>query len=474
MAKNKDINKLDRDALLAMATDPVIFVKTCFGVTPTPQQESLLKAASVRGAKVSVRSGHGTGKTTSLAWLIHWFLLFHTDVKIPCTATTAAQLHDALWAELSKWHRRYLYKPFKDSIGINNDRMYIIGEEKFRFAVARTSAKDKPEALQGFHAENLMVIIDEASGVDNKVFEVAEGTLSTEGAIIILCSNPTRNSGYFYDTQMHPKIKYDWTRLAFNCLDSPIVTSKYVEGFEKKYGAQSNEYRVRVLGEFPELNDDSIISRSLIESAYDREVSYSSSPKIAGLDVARFGDDATAIVIRQGGKIIYIDQWKGLGIDESIGRVVALYRRGMFDRIYVDACGLGAGVADMLPVYPYNVPTIGVNVAEKASQSELYNRLRDELWFNAKEFFEEQTCSIDGTCKFVEELTDELCGPTYKYTSNGKLKVEGKDEMKARGVPSPNLADAFNLTLYNYSSPAQNRIYVNSYNDGYKSPNVIL
>ena len=162
-----------------------------FGVKPTKHQEDLLYAASKPGARVSVRSGHGTGKTTALAWLILWFVIFHDDVKVPCTAPTASQLCAGLWPEIGKWHSKFKYKPFADMIVINADKIYIKDFAMSRFAIARTASKDKPESLQGIRATNLMVIIDEASGVDDKVFEVAESTLSTPGARIIMCSNPT-------------------------------------------------------------------------------------------------------------------------------------------------------------------------------------------------------------------------------------------------------------------------------------------
>ena len=199
----KELEFADEDirALEEMKNDPVLFVKAMFGVEPTEQQKLFLKEACKKNARVSVRSGHGTGKTTTLAWLIHWYLYFHEDCKIPCTAPTAGQLENALWPELSKWHQKYRDVRFKDAIVITSEKMYVRGAERERYAVARTSGKDKPEALQGIRGKNTLVIVDEASGVEDVVFDVVESLLSTEGSSIILCSNPTKNAGYFYNTQ---------------------------------------------------------------------------------------------------------------------------------------------------------------------------------------------------------------------------------------------------------------------------------
>lgn len=456
-----ELTAQDKQLLKRCKDSPVEFVRIMFGVEPTEQQAQLLLSAAQPDAKVSVRSGHGTGKTTALAWLIHWFLIHHDDCKIPCTAPTASQLENNLWSELSKWHQKYRFKPYQDILSITSDRMSIVGHEKTRYAVARTSGKDKPEALQGFHAKNLMVIVDEASGVDNKVFEVAEGTLSTEGARIVLCSNPTRNSGYFYDTQRHNVIRKFWTTLVFNCRSSENVSKLYCDNMLYKYGEDSNVYRVRVLGEFPDKADDTIISRSSVEAAIGREVHYPDSKKVAGLDVARFGDDATAIVIRQGGKVIYIEQWSKKDTMETVGKVKSMYDVGMFDFINVDIIGVGAGVADRL--IEQGVPCSGINVAETATYSDKYDRLRDELWFNAQAFFESETSCIDEKCEHVESLTNELCSPTFAFLSNGKIKVESKHEMKKRGVPSPNLADALCLALYNYKPISANAGLYNSH-----------
>jgi hypothetical protein len=217
----------------------------------------------------------------------------------------------------------------------------------------------------------------------------------------------------------------------------------------KRYGEDSSVYKVRVLGEFPIAGDNNIIPLNLLEEAVGRDVNYDGSAPIAGLDVARFGDDSTAIVVRRGGEIIYADQWHHKDLMSTCGRVAELYfEKKLFSKIYVDSIGLGAGVADRLK--ELGVPVIAVNVAEQAAYKEKYNRLRDELWFSSRDFFADKNCCIREDLKLKDSLIAELSVITYDYTSSGKLKAESKDELKKRlgkdGM-SPNLADAFNLTL---------------------------
>lgn len=173
------------------------FVIDQFGVRPTKQQEKMLRASSKEGAHVAVKSGHGTGKSTVLSWLCLWGICCFEEVKIPCTAPTGHQLNDVLWKEIEKWRERML-EPWKSAITITRETVRISGLGNF--AVARTGRKENPEALQGFHAKKIIFLVDEASGIADEVFAVARGALSTPGSRVIMAGNPTRMSGYFYNT----------------------------------------------------------------------------------------------------------------------------------------------------------------------------------------------------------------------------------------------------------------------------------
>jgi hypothetical protein len=423
--------------------NPVRFVNEVIGVRPTMHQLQLLEAISKPGAKVSIKSGHGCGKTSGLSWIILWFLCTHSNCRIPCTAPSSHQLNDLLWPEIVRW-KDQMHPYFKDQLEYSADKFWVRGVKETQYAVARTARPEKPEALQGFHAPNLLFVIDEASGVAEQIFEVAEGALSTEGARVIMTSNPTRTDGYFYRSQTKER-KY-WDCLHFSCLDSHLVSDIYPKSMADRYGEDSSVYAVRVLGQFPDSSDDTVIPLHYIERAVGRDVDYSMSPKIAGLDVARKGDDATAITVTQGNKVIYLDRWYNKDLMQTVGRIKALYDDKVFHKIHVDAIGMGAGVADRLN--ELGVPTVLVNVSESTAYKEKYTRLRDELWWQGREFFEDLSGCIDPDIKHLDDLIGELSSVKYDFSSNGKIKVESKEEMKKRGEESPNLADSFLLTRF--------------------------
>ena len=434
--------------------DPVKFVKEALGVVPEPWQARTMRQIQ-NNDRIAVKSGHGVGKSALLAWVILWWLLTRFPSKVACTAPTSHQLDDVLWGEIAKWYRM-LPDGLRVLLTVTSDKVFLNAAPQESYAVARTARKEKPEAFQGFHSSNMLFIVDEASGVDPIIFEVGEGAMSTAGAKTLLTGNPTRTSGYFYD--VFNKMKKWWVTSTVSCSESSQATDIYVQQMADKWGTESNVYAVRVLGEFPKDDDDAVIPRALLHSAVDRDIIiHPSEPVIWGLDVARFGSDKTALCIRKGRSMpTPIETWQGKDTMQVAGIIKGKYDKVLrFDTerpiaIMVDSIGIGAGVVDRLR--EMGLPVRGVNVAESASVDTLYARLRDELWFRAKDYFEGK----DVTMCADDDLIEELASVKFAYTSLGKLKAESKDEMKKRGLPSPDLADAFCLTLAHNNMPGNN------------------
>ena len=423
---------------------PALFAMEALGAEPTEQQWEA-SVALVKTRRVSIRSGHGTGKSAFMAWTVMWFLVCYFPCKAPCTAPTAHQLSDILWAEIARWHRVLgeRYPDIAKEFGKNTDRYYLLSHPEESFAVARTARQENPEALQGFHAENLLFAIDEASGVAEAVFQVAEGALSTEGAFVVMAANPTRQDGYFFES--HHKMRDRWTALHWDGRKSPLVSKQYIDDMTLKYGIDSPIFQVRVAGNFVTAADG-VIPLDWCISARDRDVKpFANATEIWGLDVARFGDDNSALAKRRGNvQVEPIQEWHGLDIMQTAGKVYMQYQdaRNKPMSINIDVIGMGAGVVDRLK--ELGLPVVGINVSESASVSDRYQRLRDELWFLCRDWLEAKDCKLADDDALIAELT------TVKYNiagSSGKIKVEGKDEMKKRGVASPNRADAWNLTF---------------------------
>jgi len=367
----------------------------------------------------------------------------HYPCKVAVTANSAHQLSDVLWTEIDRWARN-MPPAFKELLEFKADKIALKGAPD-SFAVARTSRRENPESLAGFHSPHMLFVVEEASGVPNVIFETASGALSTPGAKIIMCGNPTRSDGYFYDAFHSDRDK--WHCITVSCEEGEYVDPKFIAEMAAKYGGDSNVYRVRVLGEFPTQSDDVLLPLHLVEDAVKRDVEAGpTTPVVWGLDVARFGGDRSALCKRQGNVMIEpIKTWQNKDLMELAGIILSEYDVVPYSQrpqaIYIDAIGLGAGLADRLR--ELDMPAVAVSVSETASLKDRFNRLRDELFWAAREWFEARDVKIPQDDTLIAEIT----GVRYKYLSTGKLKVESKDEMKRRGQRSPDVADAFVLTF---------------------------
>ena len=258
-------------------------------------------------------------------------------------------------------------------------------------------------------------------------------------------ANPTRTTGYFH--RSHHQNRNSWRVYHVPCHASSRVSPNYAKQIAEEYGENSNVYRVRVSGEFPTSEDDAVIQLGLVESAIGREVSPTDSGMVWGLDVARFGDDTTALAKRRGNVLVApVREWRKLDLMQTCGIIAREFSETPVGErpgsINVDVIGLGAGVVDRLR--EIGLPVRGINVGESAATSpERYMRMRDELWWKTREWFE----SLAVTLPKDDALVAELVGPKYKLESSGKIKIESKDDMKKRGVKSPNKADALCLTF---------------------------
>jgi hypothetical protein len=429
--------------------DPVLFAREVLRYEPDEWQIKALRAyVDPANRRISIRSGHGVGKTRYLATCAWHHACMHYPQKTVVTAPTSAQLFDALWAEI-----KTLYAQLPDAVQamfvVKSDRIEHVDDPAGSFIAARTSRAETPEALQGIHSDHVLLIGDEASGIPEAIFEAAAGSMSGHTATTILCGNPVRTAGYFFNT--HQKDSHGWLTLRVSCEDSPRVSKQFIEEMEATYGGRdSNPFRVRVLGEFPLADADTIIPFELVESATEREIRVAADTAVVwGLDCARSGNDRTALAKRKGAVLLEpVEWWREPDLMATVGKVKHAYETTSFDNrpqhILVDAIGIGAGVADRLR--ELGLPARAINVSETAALSDKYRNQRAELWFRAREWFESKTVRIPRDNR-KESLIEELTGITYKFTSGGKYQAESKDDLKRRGLRSPDLADAFCLTF---------------------------
>ena len=459
-----------KQAIFYYADHPTAFVKDIIQATPDKEQAKILESVA-KNQLTTVRSGHGVGKSTVEAWVVIWFLLTRPFPKIPCTAPTQHQLFDILWAEISKWIRN---NPIlqKDLIW-TKEKVYIKGYPEEWFAVARTASK--PDALQGFHAEEVLYIIDEASGVDDKIFEPVLGALSTSGARLLMCGNPTQLSGFFYDS--HHKNRASYTTFHIDGRNSSRVSQDFVQTIIRMYGEDSDVFRVRVAGEFPLQEEDIFIPLSLVEHSIMTEYSIPQKPTLLhiGADIARFGDDKTVIGYKANEKVTFYKKRCGQDTMKTADDIVLLgeqlvqkYQPTEPIPIKIDDGGVGGGVVDRLRQIKRNQP-------ERFWWMEIYpvkfgQRIQHKHYYDSTTYMMAvvkkllQPYDEQGNPKPIElilpnddDMAAQLSGRKYFLTENSKIKIESKKEMKKRGRPSPDEADCILLLCLPIKPPKKRR-----------------
>lgn len=435
-------------AVDALGVPPVYNEATGQGVLPW-QWEASRKL--VEKKKLGIKSGHGVGKSAFLSWCILWFMCCYFPCKIPCTANSASQLHDVLWAELAKWFRRLgeLYPALAEQFEFKKDTFCMKSHPLESFAVARTSRKEKPEALQGFHSENIMVLVDEGSGVPDIIFEVGQGAMSGPNAFVVVTGNPTKRNNFFF--KIFNLFRDLWGTMTVNAETVPMVTRESIENIARQYGRESDQYRVRVLGEFPTVDSMQFIDPELYEAATQIEPQvFIADAFILGVDVARYGSDASVLYPRKGRDARtwpFVRLFKKSTV-ETAAAVSQMHLTHKFDQIFIDEGGVGGGVVDIC--LKMGLPCRGINFGGTADRSipgqdaVLYANKAAEMWGNMKEALKH------GLALPVHDgLRDEMCGREYGYTlkeGRDALILESKDDMRKRGLSSPDIPDALALT----------------------------
>jgi len=439
--------------------DPVLFCKEMLYFIPDVWQSAVLMDLA-NSPRVSVRSGQGVGKTGIESVVALWFLSCFPFPKVVCTAPTRQQLHDVLWAEISKWQAK---SPIlKRILKWTKTKIYMRNYEERWFATARTATK--PENMQGFHEDYMLFIVDEASGVDDKIMEAILGTLSGPFNKLLMCGNPTRTSGTFFDS--HNKDREDYKTHKVSCLDSPRTSKDNIAMLKRKYGEGSDVWRVRVEGEFPRGESDTFIAlETALFAKEEVRVNPSGDTLYVGCDVARFGDDETTIYARIGMAVVGSRFHFKQGTMVTAGWVLSLVKTAKEEypdithvQIRIDDDGVGGGVTDRLNEVN-NEQSLGYEIIPVhnggSSDDEYYGNKGSETWGTIKELLEENMSKHilgqPGVLQLPddEKLVTQLTTRRWRMGSNGRIFLESKKDMKKRGLPSPDRADGFVLAFAN-------------------------
>ena len=322
--------------------------------------------------------------------------------------------------------------------------------------MARTASK--PENMQGFHEENMLFIVDEASGVADEIMEAILGTLSGGNNKLLMCGNPNRTSGTFYDSHTANRGLYRCHKVS--SLDSSRTNKKTINALIRKYGKNSNVVQVRVFGNFPSQEDDVFIPLPLVEKSIALDLDPVISRISIGVDVARYGDDETVIAQNVGGVVDLPIIRRGQNLMRTVGDIVLQYRKLISDypkyrgRIFVniDDTGLGGGVTDRLAEvkreqHLSRLEIVPVNFGAKVPDQDAaayFADITSYMWSNIRDQMEAGKLRLPNDTELVAQLSVRK----YTVTSGGKIQLESKKDMKKRSIDSPDRADAVALTCF--------------------------
>ena len=420
--------------------------------------------------RVAVKSGNGLGKGFCASVAVLWFLYTHDPAIVLSTAPTFRQVQHVLWRQIRQLHRRA-----KDTLGGKLiATRWDLAEDRYAMGLSADTADE----FQGFHSPNMFIVLDEAEGVSDEIYEAIEGVMTSAECRLLLIGNPTTVTGVF--RRAFHEESHLYYNVTISALDSPnvtagkvqipgLTTARWVKERKEIWGEDNPLYRARVLGEFPDLAEDALIRLSEIEAAGQREKpssgvepaadqSKNASPHpapteyeelVLAVDVARFGSDRSVILRRRGQRVEEIRTFQKLDTMQLTGWVAAAIQEFQPDRVCIDEIGVGAGVVDRLREQGYQVK--GINVARWARQDKLFANLRAEGYWRLRELFATGTISIPTDSR----LMGELAALRYSYDSQGRIIMESKEAMRQRGQASPDVADALMLAFVGPPSRAR-------------------
>ena len=435
--------------------DPIGFIRDVFGIVPwnpdepdklglTPDQVAFIEAA-FKHRRVTARSGHGTGKSFALALVVLAWLYARHGVVVT-TATTWKQVEDVLWVEIGRLFRKARV-PLPALPG--HPLLTELKVEEGWFAIGKST--NDPTAFQGLHHPDLLVIIDEAPGVPNNIHEAIASLATGAKNHIVEVGNPVQSAGEFYE---HHR-RGNWKRLHLNCLNHPnvllgrevipgAVTTEWVEEMKDRYGEDSPIFQSRVLGDFPTISASAVIPLPWAESATTTDRMADARKRATegkvgitfAVDVARYGDNRNVLAVRHGDAIIALHDWAQVSTMETTGKIITYVREYEPTLILIDEVGVGGGVLDRLQEQGY--PVIGFHSGRPASAKTLFANRRAEAWWRLREGLEKGQVALP----YHDILIGDLTTPKYVLTSNGKILIESKEDMRRRGEQSPDFGDA--------------------------------
>lgn len=394
--------------------------------------------------KIAVSSGHGVGKSALVSWIILWAISTCLETRGVITANTETQLRTKTWAEVAKWNGMFIGRDAFSLEGMSV-RSKADGLRQTWRVDAISWSLNNTEGFAGLHnqGKRVLLVFDEASAIPSLIWEVSEGALTDADTEILWLAfgNPTQPAGRFFEC-FH-KDRGAWVTHRVDSREVSLSNKAQIAKWADSYGDDSDFFRVRVKGEFPRAGSNQFIARHSAEAAVARSLEPDLAAAIVlGVDVARFGDDKTVILVRQGRKVIPpIVEMAEADTIEIAGRVVEIAGQYSADQIFVDGGGgYGGGVVDQIRAL--NWRCLEIQPGSEPQDKKRYFNHRAEMWGRMRDWLEGGDLPED-----TSQLVDDLAGPEYGFDNKGRIQLEKKTDMKKRGLASPDYGDALALTF---------------------------
>lgn len=446
-----------------LRTDPRLFGKLVLGVDLWPTQQEILWAIA-RHRRVAVKACHASGKTYAIAVAVLWWIINHPDGIAVTTAPTWVQVEKLIWGEIRQLILR-ARATGKILLPVPNKTELTLGPGNYALGLST----DESMRFQGFHAGKVLVVLDEAPGVRDEIYQAVEGISAGGDVHVLALGNPVCAGGPFYSAFTSDRAR--WKTITIDAFNTPnlqglsleqlrtlppdlpenqallthalrpyLITRRWVYEAFFKYGESSPFWQARVRGEFPTQAEDALLSLAWLEAAAKRAAKDDGSALKAGIDVAGPGEDETVAVIRCGSSIIAQHAWPDQDPRGEVLAFLAPYKNRLVE-VNVDSAGIGYGFALHLDDHGY--PVNFVNVGEATHDPERYFLLKGQLYWALRQRF--QDGDVAG---LTDQLTiSQLATLRYRHSARGQIVIESKEEMKKRGVKSPDRAEAVMLAF---------------------------
>jgi len=438
----------EQEFLKRCKDEPEFFCAKVLGLNPWEKQIEIMH--SVRdNPNTIVVSANAQGKSWVSAAIVLWWLFTHKDSIVLTTAPTYRQIMSVLWAEVAK-----MYYGARFPLGGDLTTGKIQVDPKW-FALGIPSSEEV--RFQGYHAEDILVVFDEAAGIEPHIYTAAAGNLTSTNSRFLLIGNPTSPSGMFYEFSKNP----NWHCITLNALHSPgyhqpekypfLATKKWCEERRQEWGESSPMYQARVLGQFPVEGDDTLIPLSWLNEAVKRYQDLGkkelliSDHTYLGVDVARMGGDKTVCATYQPNKVMPLKkaQGKDLPTVKHLVAQEAIAAGTKLMQISIDSTGLGGGPSGDLRQMGY--PVLEVNFAQKANNKRFFKRLKDEIAWNFREVLRAGEIALPPDDELLSQCS------SIKYTADqntGVIEIENKEQQRERGLKSPDCFWAVALAVW--------------------------